>query len=150
MTVPEIMAFLGAALGACLAIVGLLTVAYKRGLLPNLRDDLGIDALAADAKAAREAAERALHEVATNGHASATNTLKDDVRDIKTDIATMKDQGVAERERLGHKIDRLDEKSSTDRQRIEAKLDRHLEHSEMETHRVWAELREIRMTGNNE
>lgn len=144
----DIFAFSGAALGAIVAIVGLAALFYRRALLPNLRADLGIEAIASDVKAARDAAEKAVHEVSTNGHTSATNTLKDDVRDARSDIAAMKDLGVAERERLAQKIDQLDQRSTLDRQRIEAKLDRHLEHSEMETHRVWAELRDIRMGGS--
>lgn len=100
--------------GTTVAVLGIfgvlgavLVFLYRKGLLPNLAKDLGIDTLAADAKAARQAAEKALHQVSTNGHSSATPTLKDHVVDLQETVESlheMKEQASRERGQLRGEI----------------------------------------------
>lgn len=99
-----------------LALLGIAGVAYKRGLLPNLLRDMKPDldevkTLAREARdraaearttaaQARDAAGEALRQVSVNGHASETNTLKDDVTDVRTQV-----QQIRRRQRLmGQKL----------------------------------------------
>lgn len=80
-TVTQVLMIVAASLGAAVSLAALAAIAYNRGLLPNIRQDL--QPIVAAAEEARDAAQEAVRQLTVNGHSSEKNTAKDDLAEVK-------------------------------------------------------------------